>query len=213
MWLVLGAALVASTFAVFGLQTGIIALAFPAATFGVWYAVRSPTVMLWVIIVIDVTNVANVIESATILVRLSIGLGVVCACLALRNHDMRSRLNRGVWWCGVFVTCYLVTQLLAVLGSEHAGASAVLFRNTLLDCVFLLLLLVLTLLSGKPWGVAAAVVVPLAALSLLCLINQVFFGGAMPFGGFAKIAQVRPSKRRGMAGPPPMRTSGAGTWS
>lgn len=174
-----------------GFQATAIAVALPAAAVGVWYVMQRPLAVLVGIVVIEVANVAQIIggRPASLLVRGSIGLGILAIALALRDPAMRSRVNRGALWCVLLAACFLGTQLLAVLGSENLEASMGQMRSNTLVCVFLVVVLVLIQLTGRPWAVAAAIVVTLAVLSLLCFVNQFGFGGTQTFGGFAKVTQ------------------------
>ncbi|KUI12951.1 hypothetical protein AU193_04195 [Mycobacterium sp. GA-1285] len=188
--MVIGLALAACIGAL-GFQATAIAVALPAAAVGVWYVLQRPLVVLVGIVVIEVANVAQIIggRPASLLVRGSIGLGILAIALALRDPAMRSRVNRGTLWCVLLAACFLGTQLLAVLGSESLEASMDQMRSNTLVCVFLVVVLVLIQLTGRPWAVAAAIVVPLAVLSVLCYVNQFGFGGTQTFGGFAKVTQ------------------------
>jgi hypothetical protein len=103
---------------------------------------------------------------------------------------MRGRLNRGTVICIGLFGCYLVTQLLAALGSQDVSASIAVLKVHVIDGAFLTVILVLTQFTGRWWAVAAAFVVPLAVISLLCLVNQVAFAGTASFGGFARATEA-----------------------
>lgn len=170
----------------------ILSIGIPAAVAATMYAVRRPLVMLVAMIVIEVTNLAGVLaeRSPVSLFHVSLGLGLLTVGLALRDPAMRSRLNRITVTCAGLIACYLITQGLAAIGSQDLGISMTTLRSAAIDCVFLLVVLVLAQLSERPWAFAAAVVVPLAGLSLLALINQVVFGGTATFGGFATVTKA-----------------------
>ena len=151
-------------------------------------AIRRPTVMLVTLVVVEVTNFAGVTQLP--IFRILLGLGLLTVGIALRHPAMRGRLNRWTLLAIGLVGCYLVTQLLAALGSQYIGVSMTTLSETVIGCTFLLVLLILMQLSGRPWAVAQAVVVPLAVLSVLCLVNQVVFGGTESFGGFATVTKA-----------------------
>ncbi|MEA3150643.1 MAG: hypothetical protein QOD56_1582 [Gammaproteobacteria bacterium] len=177
--------------AVFGWETTAIAAALPAAAALAWYLIPRPTATTVVIVVFEVGNVAEVVHGPTGVGHLGIVLGVASIAYALRDPAARARLNRGVLWCIGLIMCYLVPQVLATLGSQHLDVSIPWLQTMVIDSAFLVVVLVLILLGEKPWAVAAAVVVPLAVLSLLCLANQIAFHGTATFGGFAMVRQER----------------------
>lgn len=186
------AAVMAAGSAMFGVTTIIIAVGVPVAAASALYAIRRPAVALIAMIVIEVTNLAGVLAQRVQLpvFGLSLLLGVVTVLVALRDPLMRRRLNRTTVVCVGLFGCYLVTQALAALGSQNLQASITTFTTGVMDYVFLVVLLVLAQLSEKPWAIAAAVVVPLAAISVLCLISQIGFAGAASFGGFATVTDA-----------------------
>ena len=172
---------------VFVAMPTLLVVGLPAAAVGAWFAIRRPAVAAAVMAVIEVTNLAGVVaeHSSVPVFHASLALGVVAVAVALRDETMRNRLNRGTVVCLGFVAAYLVTQFLAMLGSQDEGASVASLKGSIGDCAFLVVLLLLIQLSGRPWVVVAAIVVPLAVLSVLTLINQVAFAGTATFGGFA----------------------------
>ncbi|OBA85698.1 hypothetical protein A5662_03880 [Mycobacteriaceae bacterium 1482268.1] len=177
--------------AVLGVKGTVIAVGTPLLVAGIWYAVRRPLVMLLAAVVIQVSNVAEVVggRAAVLLVHLPTAFALLAWLLAMRDPANQRRLNRGTLVCIGLVGTYVVTQLLAALGSQNVDASTTQVRAVIGDCIFFVIALLLLQVTGKPWAVAAAIVVPLAVLCLLSLINQVGFGGTATFGGFAEIAQ------------------------
>lgn len=166
----------------------ILAIGLPVGALALVYTVRRPLVMLVVMIVAEMTNVAEVLSPGnSLLPRVLLFLGLITVALALCDPVLRSRLNRGTLLGVGLVACYLVTQVLAGLGSQSVGVSTNQLRIIATDCLYLVVVLVLAQLSDAPWTLAAAVVVPLAVLSFLCLVSQVGFGGAQSFGGFASV--------------------------
>jgi O-antigen ligase len=175
--------------AVFGWQTTAIAASLPAAAVLAWFLIPRPTATMIVLVAIEAANVAEVVDGPTGVGHLGIMLGIATIAYALRDPAARARLNRGVLWCVGLITCYLVPQFIALLGSQNFEVSVVQLRTMVIDCVYLVTVLILVMISGKPWAAVAAMVVPLAVLSLLCLINQAAFGGTATFGGFAMVRQ------------------------
>ncbi len=166
----------------------IIAIGVPVAVAAVWYLIRRPPMMLIAMIVVEVTNLAGVIAQhrPLPLFQLSLISGLLTVCIALRDPRTRARLNRGTLLCLGLFGCYLVTQFLAALGSQDIAVSMATLKTYVLDGLFLAVILLLTQITGRWWAVAAAFVVPLAVISLLCLVNQVIFAGTASFLGFAR---------------------------
>ena len=175
-----------------GPTTAIIAIGLPLAFATVWYAIRRPLVMLIGMIVVEVTNLAGVLAThkELPLLKLSLIAGLITVCIGLRNSDMRGRLNRGTLVCAGLFGCYLVTQLLSAIGGQDGSASMEMMKTDVADGIFLVLILILTQFTGRWWAVAAAVVVPLAVMSLLCLVNEVGFAGTESFGGFGSVTNA-----------------------
>ncbi|WP_348245988.1 hypothetical protein, partial [Salmonella enterica] len=82
---------------------------------------------------------------------------------------------------------YLASQAIAMIGTVDPVESAAALQRHVIDCVFVMVLLVLIQLTARPWVVAAVIVVTLAALCTLTLISQVFFGGDATFGGLSTV--------------------------
>lgn len=176
---------------VFGGTAAVIAVGFPAALAAAAYLITRPKQTLVVMVVAEVANLMRFTEGTPLpLFEMSLGLGMVTVVVALRDPAMRGRLNRGTGYCVGLVALYLVTQMLAVLGSQNIDLSSAEFRNALAGCIFLVVVLLLAQMTEGTWTVAAAVVVPLAVMSALCLVNHVVFGGAVSFGGFATVTEA-----------------------
>jgi len=168
----------------------LLAVGLPAGAASALYAVFRPSVMLAAIIVVEETNLAELLTpGSSLLPRALLGLGVISVVVALRNPLLRARVNRVTALAVVLVSCYLVSQILAAIGSQAVDSSVAQVRNSASDCAFLVMMLVLGQISGRPWMVAATIVVPFAALCALSLVSQVGFGGTEQFGGFATVTQ------------------------
>ncbi|WNG86968.1 O-antigen ligase family protein [Mycobacterium sp. ITM-2016-00317] len=177
---------------VLGVTPALMAVGIPVAAAALVYAICRPAAMLVAMIVLEVTNIAEILAERTpVPINTAVlAAGLLTVLVALRDPVKRGRLNRGTLVCAGLMACYLVTQLLAMLGSQNVGVSRTAFTDAVLACLFLVVILVLTQLTGKPWTVAAAVVIPLAVLSVLCVVSFLASGGAMSFGGFANVTEA-----------------------
>lgn len=144
-----------------------------------------------VLVFMVVAEVANLSEVATTytsapIFKGSVLLGSITLAFALRDPAARARLNR---WTVVgvgLIAVYMAGQLIAMTGSVDESLSADTVWRSVVDLAFLLVILMLTQVSGRPWTVAAAIVVTLAVLSLLTVVSLIF--GGQQFFGFAKIS-------------------------
>lgn len=188
----IGIGVAAACAAVFGVKATVIVIGLPLAAAAAWYAIRRPAVMVSAMVAIEVSNLGGVVSERVNLpvFHASLGLGLVTVALALRDAEMRNRLNRGTVVCGALVAFYLATEVLSALGSQDSAASFDMLKSSMVDCVFLMVVLLLAQMSESWWAAAAAVVVPLAAISVLTVISQVAFHGAVSFGGFATVTEA-----------------------
>ncbi len=177
---------------ILGSRNPVLLLAAPIGGIGLIFAARRPLLALIVMVVIEVTNTSGVLAPHTGIpfFPASVLLGLLAVGFALRDPNTRSRLNRWTVICGGFLVLFLATQAIAAIGSVDMAASLTSMRRTALDCLFVMLVLVLVQLTARPWVVAGAIVVPLATICSLIVINELIFGGTMPFGGFAAVATV-----------------------
>lgn len=178
--------------AIFGaVPTGIV-VGIPLAAAAGWYVIRRPTVMVCTMVVVEVTNLAGVVaEHIRIPVfHACLGLGLVTVALALRNPQLRNRVNTGTAVGAALLAGYLVTQLLSGLGSQDGAASLAVLKSSLVDCVFLAVVLLLAQLTESWWAIATSVVAPLAVISVLTVISQLVFAGTVSFGGFATVTEA-----------------------
>ncbi|MDH6196790.1 hypothetical protein M2272_003443 [Mycobacterium frederiksbergense] len=176
----------------FGLKVTVLVVGVPLVAAAAWYAIWRPAVMAGAMVAIEVSNLAGVVaEHVKIPVfHASLGLGLVTVAVALRDSELRRRLTKGTAVCAALVVCYLATEVLSALGSQDTAASLAVLKSSLADCVFLMVVLLLTQMSESWWAVAAAVVVPLAVISVLTVISQVGFDGTESFGGFATVTEA-----------------------
>ena len=178
--------------ATLGQKAAMIAIGVPVAIAAIGYIVRRPLVMVVAMVVIEASNMAFVVaeRSPIPVFQVSIALGVLTVVLALRDPLMRGRLNRGTLVCVGLYGCFFLTQVVATFTSQDVEASLVVLKAAAVDGIFFVVVLLLTQLTARPWTVAAALVVPLAVISVLCLISLVAFNGAVSFGGFASLTDA-----------------------
>jgi O-antigen ligase len=161
----------------------------PIGGIGLAFAARRPTFALVIMVVIEVTNVSAVLapRGGIPFFQASLGLGILAVAFALRDPEARRRLNPWVLVIAALLTVYGATQAVATIGSVDVGASMDAMHRLVLDSLFIMLMVLLIQLTGRPWTVAAALVIPLAFLSILCAANEFAFGGTQSFGGFATV--------------------------
>lgn len=188
MLLFAGAAMLGAAVALGDRNPLLIVLA-PIGGVGFVLAARRPLLAAVLMVVIEVTNISGVLapRGGIPFFQASLLLGIVAVAFALRDPAARRRLNQWTLVCAGLLAVYVGTQMVALIGTVDMEASVAGMRRLILDCVFIMVVLMLIQVTAQPWTVAAAVVVPLAVLSLLCLINQVGFGGTQSFGGFATV--------------------------
>lgn len=174
---------------ILGTRTQWLLVLAPIGAVVVVLAARRPLLALNVMVITEVTNLSGVLapRGGLPLFQASMVLGVVAIALALRDPQARQRLNAWTVICIGLLGFYIVVQSLAVLVSGDLSASLGSIRRTALDCLFAMIVFVLIQITRRQWEVAAAIAIPLAVLSALTAINQVFFGGTMSFGGFATV--------------------------
>lgn len=178
--------------AMFGAAKPLMLVALPAAVAALLVIAQRPTASLVLIIVIEVTNVSGVLapHARLPLFQASLGLGALAVALAARDAQLRRRLRGWPVVAALLLGCHLITQGLAALGSTNVPASLSYLERAVTDCAFLMIVLMLMLITGSVWTAAAAFVIPMAVMSVLTLLNQVVFGGANDFGGFATVTHA-----------------------
>ncbi len=178
--------------AIMGSRSPILLIAAPIGGAALMLAARRPLLALCYMVVIEITNVSGVLSphGGIPFFQVSMLLGILAIGFALRDPEMRGRLNVWTVVCAGLLCVYLATQAVATIGSVDIAASIEGMRRSVLDSVFLMLLLMLIQLTARPWTVAAAIVIPLACLSALTVINQYVFGGTVSFGGFSTVTEA-----------------------
>ena len=122
--------------------------------------------VLVVMVVMEIANISEVAAQYTKppLFKTSMALGAVAVVFALRDTESRARLNRWTAIGVALVGVYLAGQLIAMVGTVDLTASQGVLWRSEVDLVYLLIILVLTQATGKPWTVAMAVAATLAVL-------------------------------------------------
>lgn len=181
-----GAAMVAAV-AVFGAQKPLYLAAALIGGLGLVYAALRPVVALVVMVVIEVSNVSGVLESHgnVPVFQASVLMGLLAVVIGLRDPILRGRLNVWTAICAGLMAVLLVTQVVALLDTVELAASLSWVRRLAIDLLFLLVLLILTQMTARPWAVVTAMVAVLTALSALTIIDYAVFGGSTSFGGFS----------------------------
>lgn len=190
---VIGVAALLAVSPVFGLTPLVLVVGVPAAVAAMVYLVRRPQWTAVAMVVCEVANISGVVgpRGPISLFRISLVLGLIALGIALLDPAARSRLNR---WTAIFiglVGAFLTTQFVASIGAQDVGAAFSLLTKQVADFAFIVIVMVLIQVTQRRWTIAAAVVIPLAVLGVLTLLNQVFFNGAMSFGGFATVTQAK----------------------
>ncbi|OBB35442.1 O-antigen ligase family protein [Mycobacterium sp. 852002-51961_SCH5331710] len=186
------AAVVIAASAIIGIAPILIVIGVPGTLAAAVYLVRRPQWAAVAMVVIEVTNISGVVgpRGPVSLFRISLLIGLITLGRALLDPASRSRLNR---WTLVFIALvgfFLTTRFLASVGAQDVAAAFGLLKNEVADLVFVVVVMMLIQMTERQWAVAAAVVISLAAISALTVLNEVFFSGAMSFGGFATVTEA-----------------------
>lgn len=170
-----------------------VGLLFLAALVGSAVAVVAlvvPWVALGLMVMLEFANVSGVFEerSPVSIYTAMLGLGIMSAVIALARPQYRTRI-RTRWWLPVALfVVYMVSQVPATVLSLTPEASTSSLDNSIKDGVFLAVLLLLMQLSGRPWMVAAGIVLAMAPIAGLTAINQYVLDNSSTLGGFSNIA-------------------------
>ncbi|MGB0970784.1 MAG: O-antigen ligase family protein [Mycobacterium sp.] len=163
----------------------------PLGGIGLVYAARRPLLAAIIMVVIEVSNASGVLGPRGIpLFQVSMLLGVLAVAFALRDPAYRSRLNGWTGICAGLLAVYIATQMVALVGSVDMAASFAEMYRVVVDCIFVMVLVLLIQMTARPWAVAAAIVIPMAVLSVLTVINEVAYGGTVSFGGFSTLTKA-----------------------
>lgn len=148
-----------------------------------------PLMALSIMVAIEFTNLSGLlaVRSGIPIFQASLLVGVLAIGLALRDPQCRSRINGWAVVCAGLLAVYLATQAIALIESVDPAESAAALQRHVIDCVFVMVLLVLIQVTARPWAVAAVIVVTLAAMCTLTIISQVFFDGDATFGGLSTV--------------------------
>ncbi|MEI6252592.1 MAG: O-antigen ligase family protein [Mycobacteriaceae bacterium] len=186
MALVGGAAVVGAV-AMFGSNKPLLIVVAAVAGAGLVFAARRPVLALVIVVAIEVSNLSGVLDryGSVPLFQGSMLLAGLAVALAVRDPQLRARLNAWTVICGSSLACFFATQVVATIGSVDVASSLSSLRHTAIDFAFLMLVLLLTQMTARAWMVATTIVAVFAVLSVLTVINEFVFGGAASFGGFS----------------------------
>ncbi|MUL48612.1 O-antigen ligase family protein, partial [Mycobacterium sp. CBMA360] len=150
---------------------------------------------LGVLIVMVVTEVANLSEVASTfdsapVFKAVMALGAITLVAALRNPQARARLNRWTVVGAALVGTYFAGQVIAMLDAFDAAAAQEVMWRSVVDLAYLLIILMLIQVTGRPWTVAATAAATVAVLALLTVLNYAS-GGHQTFGGLALISEAK----------------------
>lgn len=175
-----------------GPAAAIALLAVPLILRGVVFALMRPAVAAVLMVVAELTNLSGLLEGMTPvpLFRTSLAFGLVAVALGLRHSQGRARCRSAIVLPAGLVFAFLVSQLVAVLSSVDVAVSIATLERYAVDLAFMLVLVLLVTLCDRPWVIAAALVVPLALLSILGVLNELFLHGAATFGGLDTVTQA-----------------------
>lgn len=177
---------------ILGSRSELLLIAAPLGAVALVLAARRPLLALSIMVAIEFTNLSGLLaeRSGIPVFQASLLMGLVAIGLALREPQYRNRLNGWTVVSAGLLAVYLATQAIALIGSVDPAASAAMLQRHVVDCVFVMVVLVLIQLTAQPWTVAAVIVVTLAALCSLTIISQVFFGGSATFGGLSTVTEA-----------------------
>lgn len=176
---------------IFGSRSPVLWAVAPLGGIGLMIAARRPLLAAIIMVVVEVSNASGVLGPRGIpLFQASMLLGVLAVVFALRDLEARRRVNGWTAICAGLLTIYIATQGVAIFGTVDMAASIGGMYRTVVDCVFIMLLVLLIQMTARPWAVAAAIVIPMAVLSVLTVVNEVVYGGGATFGGFSTVTEA-----------------------
>lgn len=173
----------------FGSRSTLLLVAAPFGVIALFVVARRPVLALSIMVAIEFTNLSGLLAPKTGLpiFPTSLLLGLIAVGFALRDPLWRSRINGWTAVCAVLLGVYLATQAIAAIGSVDTAESLAILQRHVIDCVFVMVVLVLVQATARPWTVAAVIVVTLSVLCALTLISQVIYGGTATFGGLSTV--------------------------
>lgn len=155
-------------------------------------AVFVPEVALLILVLGEFSGVSTVLVERGLpgIYTPTLGLGVLSVLVALRRPEVRARLRRPPLAPAALLGIYLLAIVPATLVTVSPFDTAVDNERLVKECVFLVVLLLLAHIGGRPWRLAAAITVPLAVIAFLSVVNQVALGSVATFGGFATVSEA-----------------------
>lgn len=174
---------------ILGSRSELLLIAAPLGAVALVLAAQRPLLALAIMVAIEFTNLSGLLaeRSGIPIFQASLLLGIVAIGLALRDPERRSRINGWTAVCAGLLGVYVATQGIALIGSVDPVESAAALQRHVIDCAFVVVVLVLIQVTARPWTVAAVIVVTLAVICSLTIISQVFFDGSATFGGLSTV--------------------------
>jgi O-antigen ligase len=172
-----------------GSRSPLLLIAAPIGAIGMVVAARRPALALSIMVVIEFTNLSGLFAEkvGVPIFAPSLLMGLIAIGFALRDPQCRSRINGWTLMCAGFLAVYLATQAIATIGSVDVAVSIAGMQRNVVDCVFVMVVLILVQVTARPWMVAAVIVVTLASLCTLTIISWVVYGGTQTFGGLSTV--------------------------
>ena len=110
--------------AMFGSHKPLLILGAAIAGTGLVYAARRPVLALVIIVAIEASNLSGVLEAhgSIPMIKAAVTLGALAIALALRDPELRGRLNAWTVICGCLAALFFSTQLVAFIGDAPEDA-------------------------------------------------------------------------------------------
>jgi O-antigen ligase len=151
-----------------------------------------PAVALVLLVVTEFANVSGVLIDNGLpgIATPLLGLGALSVLLATRSPQYRARFIGPPIAPAVLLAVYIVSVLPAAMVTVAPVLTGEKVSELVRDGVFLVVVLLLAQLSGRPWAIAAALVAPLVVISALSVVNQLFLQDPTAFFSFARISKA-----------------------
>lgn len=165
---------------------GVVALAVVVA------AIFLPGVALTILVVTEMTNFSPVLVTDGVpgIATPLLVLGLISVLVATRTRENRALLRTMPVAPALLIACYILAVIpSAILTTGRTETGNKMFE-LVRDWVFLLVVLALARLQGRPWRLAALIVLPLVAIAVLTVINQLVLQQTHAFFGFATISKA-----------------------
>lgn len=151
-------------------------------------ALMVPTVALFLMVASEFANASGVLVALPLSLYTSLlGLCVASAVIGLCRKRYRDRIRPGWWIPAALLLAYLVTLIPSAVLSQDPASTTTSLSDSLKDLVFVVVMSLLLQMSGKPWAIIVAILIPLAIISILTAMSEYVVGNSVTFGGFSTI--------------------------